>query len=38
MTPTPSWLYYLFAVAMLAVAGYGLVLLAVSVAMSEYRW
>ncbi len=32
MTPTPSWLYYLFAVAMLAVAGYGLVLLAVSVA------
>jgi hypothetical protein len=32
VTPTPSWLYYLFAVAMLAVAGYGLVLLAVSVA------
>ena len=32
MTPTPSWLYYLFAVAMLAVAAYGLVLLAVSVA------
>ena len=32
MTPTPSWLYYFFAVAMLAVAAYGLVLLAVSVA------
>jgi hypothetical protein len=32
VTPTPSWLYYLFAVAMLAVAAYGLVLLAVSVA------
>jgi hypothetical protein len=32
MTPTPSWLYYLFAVAMLEVAAYGLVLLAVSVA------
>jgi hypothetical protein len=32
MTPTPSWLYYLFAVAMLAVAAYGLVLLVVSVA------
>jgi hypothetical protein len=32
MTATPSWLYYLFAVAMLAVAAYGLVLLAVSVA------
>ena len=32
MTPTPSWLYYLFALAMLAVAAYGLVLLAVSVA------
>ena len=32
MTPTPSWLYYLFAVAMLAVAAYCLVLLAVSVA------
>ena len=32
MTPTPSWLYYLFAVAMLAVAAYGLVLLAVSCA------
>jgi hypothetical protein len=32
MRPTPSWLYYLFAVAMLAVAAYGLVLLAVSVA------
>ena len=31
MTPTPSWLYYLFAVAMLAVAAYGLILLAVSV-------
>ena len=31
MTPTPSWLYYLFAVAMLAVAAYGLVLLVVSV-------
>ncbi len=32
MTPTPAWLYYLFAVAMLTVAAYGLVLLAVSVA------
>ena len=32
MTPTPSWLYYLFAVAMLAVAAYCLVLLAVSIA------
>ncbi len=32
MTPTPAWLYYLFAVAMLAVAAYGFVLLAVSVA------
>ena len=32
MTPTPSWLYYLFAAAMLAVAAYGIVLLAVSVA------
>ena len=32
MTPTPSWLYYFFAVAMLAVAAYGLVLLAVSFA------
>lgn len=32
MTPTPSWLYYLFAVAMLAVAAYCLVLLALSVA------
>ena len=32
MTPPPSWLYYLFALAMLAVAAYGLVLLAVSVA------
>ncbi len=31
MTPTPAWLYYLFAVAMLAVAAYGIVLLAVSV-------
>jgi hypothetical protein len=31
MTATPPWLYYLFAVAMLAVAAYGLVLLAVSV-------
>ena len=31
MTPTPSWLYYLFAVAMLAVAAYGLILLAVAV-------
>ncbi len=31
MTPTPAWLYYLLAVAMLAVAAYGLVLLAVSV-------
>jgi hypothetical protein len=32
MTPTPAWLYYLFAVAMLAVAAYCLMLLAVSVA------
>lgn len=32
MTPTPAWLYYLFAVTMLAVAAYGLVLLTVSVA------
>ncbi len=32
MTPTPAWLYYLFAVAMLAVAAYGLALLATSVA------
>jgi len=32
MTPTPAWMYYLFAVTMLAVAAYGLVLLAVSVA------
>ena len=32
MTPTPAWLYYLCALAMLAVAAYGLVLLAVSVA------
>jgi len=32
MTPTPAWLYYFFAIAMLAVAAYGLVLLAVSVA------
>ncbi len=32
MTPTPSWLYHLFGVAMLAVAAYGVVLLAVSVA------
>ena len=32
MTPTPAWLYYLFAVAMLTVAAYGLALLAVSVA------
>ncbi len=32
MTPTPAWLYYLFAFAMLAVAAYGLALLAVSVA------
>ena len=32
MRPTSSWLYYLFAVAMLVVAAYGLVLLAVSVA------
>ncbi len=32
MTPTPPWLYYLFAVAVLAVAAYSLVLLAVSVA------
>ena len=30
MTSTPSWLYYFFALAMLAVAAYGLVLLAVS--------
>jgi uncharacterized protein DUF5134 len=35
VTPTPSWLYYLFAVAMLAVAAYGLVLLVVSV---PFRW
>jgi hypothetical protein len=35
MTPTPSWLYYFFALAMLAVAAYGLALLAVSVAT---RW
>ncbi len=32
MTPTPAWLYYFFALAMVAVAAYGLVLLAVSVA------
>ena len=32
MTPTPAWLYYLFAVAMLSVAAYGFVLLAVSIA------
>ena len=32
MTPPPAWLYYLFAVAMLAVAAYSLVLLVVSVA------
>ena len=32
MTPTPSWLYHLFAVAMLAVAAHGLVLLVVSIA------
>ena len=32
MTATPAWLYYFFALAMLAVAAYGLVLLAVSVA------
>jgi Domain of unknown function (DUF5134) len=32
VTPTPTWLYYFFAVSMLAVAAYGLVLLAVSVA------
>jgi Domain of unknown function (DUF5134) len=32
VTPTPAWLYYLFAVMMLAVAAYGLVLLAASVA------
>ena len=31
MTPTPAWLYYFFAVAMLAVAAYGLGLLVVSV-------
>ena len=37
MTPTPAWLYYLFAVAMLAVAAYGLVLLAVSVSTSQER-
>ena len=39
MTPTPAWLYYFFAVAMLAVAAYGLVLLAVSVAIRrEAGW
>ena len=32
---TPSWLYYLFAVLMLAVAGYGSVLLLVSVPMRQ---
>ena len=32
MTATPAWLYYFFALVMLAVAAYGLVLLAVSVA------
>jgi hypothetical protein len=32
MTPTPAWLYYFFAAAVLAVAAYGLVLLVVSVA------
>lgn len=32
MTPTPPWLYYLFAFMMLAVAAYGLLLLAVSLA------
>jgi hypothetical protein len=32
MRPTPSWLYYLFAVAMLVIAAYGLVLLVVAVA------
>jgi len=32
---TPSWLYYLFAVLMLAVAAYGAVLLAVSVPMRQ---
>lgn len=35
MTPTPSWLYYFFALAMLAVAAYGMGLLTVSVAT---RW
>jgi hypothetical protein len=35
MTPTPAWLYYFFAVAMLAVAAYGLALLAVSVAIGR---
>ena len=33
MTANPAWLYYLFALTMLAVAAYGLVLLAVSVAL-----
>jgi len=32
---TPAWLYYLFAVLMLAVAAYGMVLLVVSVAMRQ---
>ncbi len=32
MTPTPSWLYYLFAVAMLTVAAYSVVLLVMSFA------
>jgi hypothetical protein len=35
VTPTPVWLYYLFAVAVLAVSAYGLVLLVVSGAI---RW
>ena len=35
MTPTPAWLYYLFAAAMLAVAAYGFALLAVSVAIRK---
>ncbi len=35
MTPTPVWLYYFFAVTMLAVAAYGLALLAVSVAIRK---
>lgn len=37
MTPTPSWLYYFFALAMLVVAAYGLVLLAVAVTSRRWR-